>query len=111
MSLFTEISIFLFHQSELRWLSNEVQFLRALPPTERIPEKNDRLGLFGKKDDPLNLYLQRLEVLCKDIKQTQKKFMQSKEVRCLNLAIDCFFHAHRHIFCLLAGNSCFFCVI
>ena len=97
VSMFAKISFYYSVQKEFKWLLNEVQFLRALPPTERIPEKNDRLGLFGKKDDPLNIYLHRLDVLYKDIKQTQKKFMQSKEVCGLHIYDRFLIHAFGHM--------------
>ena len=97
VSMFAKISFYYSVQKEFIWLLNEVQFLRALPPTERIPEKNDRLGLFGKKEDPLHIYIHRLGVLYKDIRQTQKKFMQSKEVCCTYIYDRFLIHVYGHI--------------
>lgn len=64
---------------EVQWLLKEVQFLNSLPARERVPRRMGFLGILGKKEDPLNLYLNRLEELQKDIKDSQAKFVQAKK--------------------------------
>lgn len=63
---------------EAQWLMREVEFLKSIAATERVPQRTGCIGLFGSKEDPLDLYLKRLEELLQNIKESQLQFVQRK---------------------------------
>ncbi|KAH7442148.1 hypothetical protein KP509_03G073300 [Ceratopteris richardii] len=67
--------------SKAQFLAREIEALKSVPPIHRHPQRTRFWGLYGRKEDPLELYSKEIEELMKIMKETQMQMAQgSKEL-------------------------------
>lgn len=63
--------------SKVQVLAREIESLKSLPADHRRPQRTGFMGLIGSKQDPLELYTNRVEELRKKIKESQTQSIQA----------------------------------
>lgn len=64
---------------EVQVLTREIESLNSVPSVHRRPQRTGFLGLFGSKEDPLNVYVKRVEELRHKIKESQLHSVQGEK--------------------------------
>lgn len=63
--------------TQVQVLAREIESIKLLPSDKRLPQRTGYLGLFGSKEDPLELYTKKVDELRQKIKDIQLQSEQT----------------------------------
>jgi hypothetical protein len=67
-------------QNELEKLKVKIFNLKQKPPGQRRPSRTGLCGLYGPIKDPIELHVEKLEDVHRQVRQCQMEFRQKKKV-------------------------------